>query len=65
VNRWPARPETLVDRFERAVRAHVLHGALPPEAWGGIQREYEKCRRELLARIIPATSHQATRRLAK
>jgi len=58
MNRWPYRPETLVARFERAVRRDETCGALPPEEWPKAARALVLARRDLIARVVPVTTHQ-------
>jgi hypothetical protein len=62
VSRWPARPETLVRRFEEAVELRWRAGAMPPETWPEVEARYRIARANLLARIYPATEFQAVRR---
>lgn len=58
-NRWPYRAATLVNRFERAVRAVVLMGGThPPEYHDALERDLEIARRDLIQRIEPATPYQ-------
>lgn len=59
MNRWPYRAETLVRRFERACFALSFSDGLPLEATDQLQRQYATARRDLLARIAPATAYQA------
>lgn len=60
-SRWPARPETLVRRFELAVCDLELMGAYPPEDWKRIEANYRTARANLLARITPVTDYQRRR----
>jgi hypothetical protein len=63
MNRWPYRAETLIARFERAVRAHTaLTEADNVETWFQASRNVMLAKRDLLARIEPATPYQARRR---
>lgn len=46
-----ADTEKLLERFEKAVRAHEMLGAQDPEDWSGIEEEYESAKAELLKRL--------------
>ncbi len=46
-----AEIEKLLERFEKAVRAHEMLGAQDPEDWSGIEKEYESAKTELLKRL--------------
>lgn len=62
MNRWPYRAETLIARFERAVRAHAaLTEDDHVETWFRASRNVMLAKRDLLARISPATRYQAKR----
>lgn len=37
----------LLERFERAVRAHELIGSLPPEEMDDVETEYSEAKQEL------------------
>ena len=41
-------PKPIVERFERAVRAHAFKGTQCPEKHPAIEREYEDAKRILL-----------------
>lgn len=43
--------EELLERYEKAVRAHEMLGAQDPEDWPGIEKEYESAKAELLKRL--------------
>ena len=43
--------EELLERFEKAVRAHEMSGAQDPEDRPGIEEEYESAKAELLKRL--------------
>lgn len=43
--------EELLERYEKAVRAHEMLGAQDPEDWPGIEEEYESAKAELLKRL--------------
>ncbi|ATS92466.1 hypothetical protein St11Ph5_00002 [Escherichia phage St11Ph5] len=43
--------EELLERYEKAVRAHEMLGAQDPEDWSGIEEEYESAKAELLKRL--------------
>lgn len=43
--------EKLLERFEKAVRAHEMVGAQDPEDRPGIEEEYESAKAELLKRL--------------
>ena len=43
--------EKLLERFEKAVRAHEMSGAQDPEDRPGIEEEYESAKAELLKRL--------------
>jgi hypothetical protein len=63
MNRWPYRPATLIARFERAlIRLHGLTDDDDVESWFRASRDLELARRDLLARIEPATRYQARAR---
>lgn len=60
MNRWPYRPATLIARFERAlIRLHALTDDDDIEAWFQAAKAVELAKRDLLARISPATPYQA------
>ena len=46
-----AEIEKLLERFEKAVRAHEMLGAKDPEDWHGIEEEYKAAKEELLKRL--------------
>jgi hypothetical protein len=46
-----ADKEELLERFEKAVRAHEMLGAQDPEDWPGIEEEYESAKAELLKHL--------------
>ena len=43
--------EKLLERYEKAVRAHEMLGAQDPEDWPGIKKEYECAKAELLKHL--------------
>ena len=43
--------EELLERYEKAVRAHEMLGAQDPEDWPGIEEEYKSAKAELLKRL--------------
>lgn len=43
--------EELLERYEKAVRAHEMLGSQDPEDWPGIEEEYESAKAELLKRL--------------
>lgn len=43
--------EELLERYEKAVRAHEMLGAQDTEDWSGIGKEYESAKAELLKRL--------------
>lgn len=43
--------EELLERYEKAVRAHEMLGAQDPEDWSGIEEEYKAAKAELLKRL--------------
>ena len=53
IQQWEscADTEKLLERFEKAVRAHEMLGAQDPEDWPGIEEEYESAKAELLKRL--------------
>ena len=57
VSRWPARPETLIRRFEDAVRDRVTWPDNPQA-----ETRYRLARANLLSRIYPATPFQDVQR---
>jgi hypothetical protein len=60
MNRWPYRPLTLIKRFERAVLAKArLTDDDDVETWFQASRAVELARRDLLARVEPASRYQA------
>lgn len=44
----------LVSQFEKAIRAHEMMGAGPPEDYDEIERRYKKAKRRLLDLMIRA-----------
>ena len=46
-----AEIEKLLERYEKAVRAHEMLGTQDPEDWSGIEEEYESAKVELLKRL--------------
>ena len=63
MNRWPYRPATLIARFERAlIQLHGLTDDDDVELWFRASRNLELARRDLLARIEPATRWQEKHR---
>lgn len=46
-----ADKEELLERYEKAVRAHEMLGTQDPEDWPGIEEEYESAKAELLKRL--------------
>lgn len=46
-----AEVEKLLERYEKAVRAHEMLGTQDPEDWSGIEEEYESAKAELLKRL--------------
>lgn len=40
-----------LERFEQAVRAHEMMGAMPPEAHDHIQKEYDYCKAQILSKL--------------
>lgn len=50
---WESCADTvkLLERFEKAVRAHEMSGAQDPEDRPGIEEEYESAKAELLKRL--------------
>lgn len=43
--------EELLERYEKAVRAHEMLGAQDPEDWPGIEEEYKAAKAGLLKRL--------------
>lgn len=40
-----------LERFEKAVRTHEMRGAMPPEYWDSIEREYEQSKHALVIKL--------------
>jgi hypothetical protein len=63
MNRWPYRPTTLIARLELAlIRLHGLTDDDDVESWFQANRDLELARRDLLARIEPATPYHRKHR---